>query len=192
MNKEKLLELRKKMKSKKPHFVRQQGHYTAKLAVKWRQPKGQHSKLRRKFRGKVAHPSPGYSSPRAVRGLHPTGLKPVRVENLKALEGLKSAEHCIVLASVGMKKKIELVKKILQMNLKIINLRDPESFLKKMEEELAKKKEESKKKFEKKKKSKEESVKKAEDKKEKKEEVTEEDKKEAEEQEKRDVLEQKQ
>lgn len=189
MSKERLLELRKKMKLKRPHFVRQEGHSTIKLAgdKKWRQPKGQHSKLRRKFRGKGAHPSPGYSSPKAVRGLHASGLKQVEANTLKDLEGLKPAEHGLMLGKVGKKRKVELTKKALELKLKIFNLKNPEAFLKQVEEELAKKKEESKKKTEHKKKSKEESLKKAEEKKQK-EENKEEDKKEAEEKEKRDVL----
>lgn len=191
MSKEKMLELRRKMKAKMPNFVRQQGHYKAKLALKWRQPKGQHSKLRRKFGAKVNHPSPGYSSPRLVRGLHRNGLMPVKVSNMKDLEGLKPAEHGIVLSRVGKKNKVELVKKALALKLTLLNLRNPESFLKGVEDEFARKKEESKKKLEKKSKSKEEAVKKAEEKKEKKEELTPDDKKEKEDTEKREVLGQK-
>src|SRR3989338_2375903 len=186
---EKMLELRRKMKARMPNFVRQQGHYKVKLALKWRQPKGQHSKLRRKYRAKVNHPSPGYSSPRSVRGLSRTGFKPVSVSSMKDFEGLKSAEHGVIFSkSVGKKSKVELVKKALSMNLKLLNMRNAESFLKAVEDEFAKKKEESKKKLEKKSKSKEEALKKAEAKKEKKEdkkeEKTEEDKKEKEEAEK--------
>ncbi len=192
MSKARLLQQRNAMKAKRPDFVRQQGHSSIRLAndKKWRQPKGQHSKLRRKFRGKVAQPSPGYSSPRLVRGLHRSGLKSVNVSNLFGLEGLKPAEHGIVLSGMGRKKKIDVVRKALEMKLRIFNLKNPESFLKAVEDELAKKKEEAKKKHDKKEKSKEEAVKKAESKKEK-EELTAEDKKEAEDQEKRNVLEKK-
>ena len=181
MNKEKLLELRKKMKASKPHFVGQQRNYKSKMAVKWRQPKGQHSKLRRKYRAKVNHPGPGYSSPRLVRGLSRTGLVPVNVSNIKDLEGLKAAEHGVIFSkTLGKKNKVELLKKVLSMNLKLLNLRNAESFLKAVENEFVKKKEESKKKLEKKSKSKEEALKKAEQKKEKKEEKKEESKEEAE------------
>ena len=196
MSKETMLELRRKMKARMPNFVRQQGHYKVKLALKWRQPKGQHSKLRRKYRAKVNHPGPGYSSPRLVRGLSRTGLVPVNVSNIKDLEGLKAAEHGVIFSkTLGKKNKVELLKKVLSMNLKLLNLRNAESFLKAVENEFVKKKEESKKKLEKKSKSKEEALKKAEQKKEKKEEKKEEskeeDKKEKEEAEKREVLGQK-
>ena len=52
---EKLLELRNERKAKKPDFVRQEAWRRPKLAIKWRQPKGMQSKLRKKYRGKGKH-----------------------------------------------------------------------------------------------------------------------------------------
>ena len=42
----KLLELRKKIKGKKPNFIRQDAHKHKRLARKWRKPKGIQSKMR--------------------------------------------------------------------------------------------------------------------------------------------------
>ena len=41
-----LLELKKKIKKKKPNFTRQETHKKSKLKKKWRRPKGIQSKLR--------------------------------------------------------------------------------------------------------------------------------------------------
>ena len=47
-----LLELRRAMKRKKPDFIRQDSHKKAGLGAKWRKPKGIHSKMRKKHKGK--------------------------------------------------------------------------------------------------------------------------------------------
>ena len=70
-----LLELRSKMKNKKPVFIRQDNPKRPKLSDKWRKPKGIHSKIRHHFKGRRKMPSPGYKSPAEVKGLHATGLK---------------------------------------------------------------------------------------------------------------------
>ena len=45
----KILELRNARKAKKPDFVRQEAWRRPKLTIKWRQPKGGQSKLRKKY-----------------------------------------------------------------------------------------------------------------------------------------------
>jgi len=159
------LELRKAIKKRKPNFLRQDAQRVKRLAKKWRQPKGMHSKIRRKFGGKRVQPSPAYSSPKEVRGLHPSGLKEVRVENPKGLEVVNPKTDGVIISSkVGIKKKIAILKEALKLKLTILNEKQPENFIKQVEERLSKKKEELKKKQEKKKKSKEEALKKAEEK----------------------------
>ena len=179
MNVERLLELRNEMKAKKPDFVRQDAHKKKKLEEKWRRPRGIHSKLRRKFRGKGKHPSIGYSSPKKVRGLTREGLKPVLVHNLNELKTLRDGEGAVI-ARIGLKKKIEIVKKAIEMKIKLLNVKNPEKFLEdakaKLEERKKKAEEREKKKKEKKKLEKKVEEEKKE-KEEKKEEKTEETKK---------------
>ena len=45
---QRLLELRKRIKRKKPEFIRQDAHKKKSLESKWRKPKGLHSKMREK------------------------------------------------------------------------------------------------------------------------------------------------
>ncbi|MBU2589714.1 MAG: 50S ribosomal protein L32e [Nanoarchaeota archaeon] len=191
MKKEELLILKKKAKKKKPHFLRQEGHRRVKLEEKWRNPKGYHSKTRRKFRGKGKSPNPGYGSPRALKGLTLEGLNIVRVSNLNDLKKLDVKNDAIVIARVGQKKKVELLKRLLELKIKILNVLKPEEFVKKIEDEAMKKKEEKKSREDKKKKEKEERLKKAEEKKKKEEDKTEEEKQEEAKEEKKKVLEKK-
>src|SRR3989338_8268748 len=74
-----LLELRTRIKERKPDFIRQDNPKRMKENDKWRKQKGIHSKIRHKFKGRRKMPSPGYKSPRKVKGLHHSGLKMIHV-----------------------------------------------------------------------------------------------------------------
>lgn len=172
----KLLELRKEKKAKKPDFVRQQGNRIKKLKTTWRQPKGGQSKLRRKFKGHFPHPSMGFSSPKAVRGLHSSGLKPVNVYTVKDLSEIDAKKEGIVIGKIGKKKRVEILKEAGKLKLSVLNIKNPQEYITKVEEEVKSKKKIAEEREEKKKKSKSESLKKAEEK--KKEETKEEGKEE--------------
>jgi len=181
-----LLELRKKLKDKKPDFLRQDGHKLNRLKKKWRRPKGRHSKMRLKFRGYRKSPGVGYSSPKEVRGLNKDGLKEVVVSNLKELENVEDKCIAVIGRGVGLKKKIVLLKKIKELKIKC-TIKDIDGFIKKVDEEIEERKKLSKKKIESKEKSKAEALKK----KEKKERESKEEKEKKEKEEKRSVLEKK-
>lgn len=150
MEKTDLLDLRKKMKARKPKFIRHDFHKKAGLKEKWRRPKGLHSKLRLNIRGKEKPVAQGYRSPKEIRGLHKSGLIRIRVFNIGELEKIDSKNSCIEIGStVGKRKKIMIIEKAKEKNLKIIGI-DPDKFVKKVQEEL-----DSKKKFKEEKKKKE-------------------------------------
>ncbi len=120
----KLLELRKKLKSRKPDFLRQDWHKYKRFKndPKWRKPRGLHSKMRRKFKGKPKMPDPGYGSPKAVRGLHPSGYEEVLVYNVKDVEKVDKERQAIRIAStVGTRKRMEIIKKAEELGIKILN-----------------------------------------------------------------------
>lgn len=164
MKENKLLELRKRIKAKKPDFIRSDSHKVKRLGPAWRQPRGMHSKVRRKFKGKRAMPSMGYSSPRKVRGLHGSGMEYKVVRNLSELTNIGKGMAIILAKNLGAKKKFEIIKKALELKLTMLNIKKPEEFIKKVEEAQKAKKEEQKKKEEKKEKTREETIKKAEEK----------------------------
>lgn len=118
-----LLELRTKIKNRKPVFLRQDVHKRKRLSHKWRKPKGIHSKIRHHFKGRRKMPSPGYKSPFLARGLHSTGLEIVMIYSPDGLSKIKKETQGIIVAStVGKKKKIEILKKAKEMNIEILNL----------------------------------------------------------------------
>ncbi|MBI5797562.1 hypothetical protein HZA98_01510 [Candidatus Woesearchaeota archaeon] len=161
VNLKSLLELRKAINAKKPTFLRQDAHRNKSLEKKWRKPNGLHSKIRLKMRGRRVMPSPGYASPRLVRGLTREGLVPHMVNNLKDLAHFDPKTEIVVIAHVGAKKKVAILKVCLEKKYPISRLKAPEAFVKKVEDTLALKKKKQKESEEKKKKSKEESLKKA-------------------------------
>ena len=68
MAEENLLQLRKRIKAKKPNFVRQDSHKQKEVKKKWRKPKGMQSKMRLKKKGYRKSVSIGYGSPKKVNG----------------------------------------------------------------------------------------------------------------------------
>ena len=133
-----LVELKNRIKAKKPEFIRQDTNIRPRVKGGWRKPKGIHSKMRHNRRGKRKLPSPGYGSPAKVRGFHQSGLKPVLVENEEQVPSDK--EYGIIVSGrTGMKKKAEIIKKANEKGIKVLNL-DAEKFMKRVDEFLQAKK----------------------------------------------------
>jgi len=131
-----LLELRAKIKSKKPNFIRQDYQRRKRLGrkLKWRKPKGIHSKIRHSFKGRRKMPSPGYKSPKAVRGMHSSGLKIVNVSAINQLAKIRKENEGITISKqVGIKKKLEILKKAKELGISVLNIRADEE-IKKIEE----------------------------------------------------------
>ncbi len=121
---EKLLELRRKIKSAKPEFHRYLWWKKPafKNDLKWRKPKGIDNKARLKLKGYPPLVEVGYRAPRAVRGLHPTGLKPVVVHSLSELEGLDPLKHIVYVASTtGLRNKLKIVEEAEKRGFKVAN-----------------------------------------------------------------------
>ena len=139
-----LLEIRKALKEKKPEFIRQDNPKRMKLNDKWRKPKGIHSKIRHKFKGRRKMPSPGYKSPRKVKGLHSSGLKMVRIFSAGDIAKIrKELEGAVISKSVGIKKKLGILKKAKELDVKILNINVDEQ-IKKIEDFINSKKKEAK------------------------------------------------
>ncbi|MBS3066141.1 50S ribosomal protein L32e [Candidatus Pacearchaeota archaeon] len=89
---------------------------------KWRRPRGRQSKMRLNMKGYPAHPSVGYKSPRKEAGKI-QGYNPVLITNLNELKNMGKNSAVIISRRVGAKKKIEIIKKASEMNLKILNIK---------------------------------------------------------------------
>jgi large subunit ribosomal protein L32e len=109
---------------KKPKFLRTDWHKKIRLGrgvkknQKWHGAKGRQNKFRLNRKGRGVRPRVGWGAENETKGFV-NGLSPIRVENLKMLEGLKGVG--IIIASVGKKKRIELIKKAEEMKLVILN-----------------------------------------------------------------------
>ena len=157
-----LLQQRKLMKSKKPVFLRQDATRNKSLKKTWRKPKGMHSKMRIHLRGRRRSPSPGFASPRAVKGLTRQGLKEVHVQNAHHLEGFDSKTQIIVFGRIGLRKKMELLKICAEKRYPLSQIKDIPAFMQKVETDISHRKN-KKKQHEEKKKKQEETLKKAKD-----------------------------
>ena len=94
------------------------------LSDSWRKPRGQHNKQREQKKAKGALPKPGFGSPLAVRGMHPSGFFEVLAFTLKDLEGLDPATQAVrISATVGTRKRITLQEKAISSGLKVLNAR---------------------------------------------------------------------
>jgi large subunit ribosomal protein L32e len=94
------------------------------LSDSWRKPRGQHNKQREQKKAKGALPTPGYGSPVAVRGMHPSGFFEVLVATLKELEGLDPKTQAVrISGTVGDRKRIALQEAALGKGLKVLNAR---------------------------------------------------------------------
>jgi len=123
MTKEQLLKLRKEMK--KPAFVVKESNFNAGVKVRWRFPRGRHSKVRQMHCGRPAMPNPGYGAPVAVRGLHASGLEMVMVHNATELQSLnQKTQGAIIAASVGARKRLSLLEVAQQNKITLLNVKD--------------------------------------------------------------------
>lgn len=141
--KTRLLAIKKSKKAQKPAFLRRNFMKNKRTRVtgEWRKPRGLHNKLRRRRRGVGQWVMPGYRMPKAVRGMTTEGLLPTIVETTAQLKNLKADTHILVLkASVGIKKRLEIVREALKHSFRIVNLKDPAAWLKQIEEEMTQRK----------------------------------------------------
>jgi len=112
-------------KRNKPKFLRKDWHKKIKLGSKtkknrkWRGAKGRHNKIRLSRKGHSQRPKIGWSSNKKVKGLI-GGLTPVLVSNLKGLDTVKKNEG-VIISSVGLKKRKEIIEKANSMKIKILN-----------------------------------------------------------------------
>ncbi|WP_433623614.1 50S ribosomal protein L32e [Halomicrococcus sp. NG-SE-24] len=103
-NEERLLTQRER--EGKPQFNRQDYHKKKRTPKSWRRPRGKLSKQRRGVKGKGDKVDPGFRTPEAVRGKHPSGFDEVRVHNVDDLDGVDGDAEAVRIASkVGARKR---------------------------------------------------------------------------------------
>lgn len=117
-----LLKIKNERARRRVEFHRQEWFRYKKLSDSWRKPRGKHSKQREHLKKRPPVVHPGFRSPRAVRGLHPSGFKEVLVSNVKELEAIDPKIQAARLsATLGGRKKEELLERADELGVRVIN-----------------------------------------------------------------------
>ncbi len=139
-----LLKLRRIMKSKKPHFIRQDANKRKEIGIAWRRPKGMHSKMRLRKRGHPKHVEIGWRSPISGRGLHRNGLTQMIVRNVHDLEKMDAKKDGVIIArTTGLKARLVLLNAVKEKGFTLLNVK-AEKILQQAEARTARKKTEKK------------------------------------------------
>jgi len=89
---------------------------------KWRKPKGRDNKMRERRHGYPKVVSVGYKNRKEDFGKI-NGKFPLRVCNIKDLEKA-GKDSVIIVGKIGAKKKLEVIKRALEMKLEMVNVKN--------------------------------------------------------------------
>ncbi len=116
------LELRARLKSKKPKFRRQESWRYKRVSEVWRKPDGIDSKMRSKIKGWPKSTEIGYRGPRKARYVHPSGFREVLVRNVDDLAYVDPQTHAVRIAhTVGLKKRAEISVRAGEKSIHVLN-----------------------------------------------------------------------
>jgi len=109
-------------------FLRQQATFKKRIKLKWRKPKGRHSKLREKRRGLHKMPGLGYKKKESVR------KKPLIIHNLKELESVSKGAKITLSGTIGARKKVALLDACLKKGIIVSNHKNIQDKVKSLKE----------------------------------------------------------
>jgi len=125
-----LLALRRSLDARRPIFGRQAAnrYYRIGRDGAWRRPRGLQSKQRRHYGYRAKIVRVGYRSPARVRGLVPSGFRPVLVRTGKEIDQLDAkTEAAIIARTVGTRRRLVLEELALKRGVRVLNpIAEPE------------------------------------------------------------------
>ncbi len=119
-----LLTLRRTLDKKRPIFGRQAANRYWRIGRDgaWRRPRGLQSKQRRHYGYRTQIVSIGYRSPAAVRGLVPSGFRPIIVHTPDDLERIDArTEAAIIGRTVGTRRRLTLEETARKLGVHVLN-----------------------------------------------------------------------
>ncbi len=117
---EKKAALKKPAEKRIPSFTRQ-NRFKARVGDAWRKPRGIDNKVRVGRKGFSASPRIGYGTPRAQRGMHPSGVFETLVATLKELEAVQNGFAVRFSGTLGGRKRRLLSEAAKKKGLKVLN-----------------------------------------------------------------------
>jgi large subunit ribosomal protein L32e len=131
------LRLRKRMRRKKPAFVRPESWRYVRLKESWRRPRGLDHKMRIEYAGWPPAVKAGYRGPKAARGFHPSGFKEVLVHNAEELENVDPKTHVARIAhTVGKRSRSKIMVEAKKKKITILNAKQAKEAQAEEEKEL--------------------------------------------------------
>jgi large subunit ribosomal protein L32e len=119
-----LLRARGEIERRRPRFGRQARYryYRIGRDMSWRAPRGLQSKQRRHYGYRPKVVRVGYRSPARVRGLVPSGFRPILVHTTRDLESLDAhVEAAIIARTVGTRRRLVLEEAARKLGIRVLN-----------------------------------------------------------------------
>lgn len=119
-----LMRARREIDRRRPLFGRQARYRYFRIGrdMSWRAPRGLQSKQRRHYGYRPKVVRIGYGSPARVRGLVPSGFRPVIVNTTRDLEQLNAKlEAAIIARTVGTRRRLVLEEAARKLGIRVLN-----------------------------------------------------------------------
>jgi large subunit ribosomal protein L32e len=119
-----LLTIRDATTDSRPRFTRQASYRYWRIGRDgaWRRPRGQQSKQRRHYKYRSTIVSIGFRGPAAVRGLTPSGFRPILVHTPDDIAALApKTDAAIIARGVGTKRRLVLEETARKLGVHVLN-----------------------------------------------------------------------
>jgi large subunit ribosomal protein L32e len=118
------LVIRRQIKKRTPHFLRDEGFRYKRIPKNWRRPTGYTSKLRINLKYRPSKVRVGFRGPKMVRGLHASGFEEVMIHTVKELETIDPKKQAVRIGgTVGTKKRLDIVKRADELDIRVLNMK---------------------------------------------------------------------
>jgi large subunit ribosomal protein L32e len=119
------LVIRRQIKKRTPHFLRDEGFRYKRIPKNWRRPTGYTSKLRINLKYRPSKVRVGFRAPKMVRGLHASGFEEVMIHTVKELETIDPKKQAVRIGgTVGTKKRLDIAKRAGELDIRVLNMRE--------------------------------------------------------------------